>query len=225
MTLLFTGTLLFILPALSRSVLSPLFRAGTEEVRAASQSSWQVPGEHLALPASANVSLTIDYPQDGSIFPPEITAPTFLWRDTGESAKTWRIDISFADGAPPLRARSQGAPMQIGEIDPPCISSTNQLPSLTPEQAASHTWKPDADMWTQIKRRSSGRQATVTITGIDVADRPVSHSHVSLSTSKDPVDGQIFYRDVPLMPSEGKKASWSHCRLRLCISSTGGFAT
>ncbi len=205
MTFLFTGTLLFILPALSRSVLSPFFRAGTEKVLAAPQPSWQVPGEHLALPASANVSLTIDYPQDGSIFPPEITAPTFLWRDARESANTWRIDISFADGAQPLHARSQGEPMQIGEIDPRCISSTNQLPSLTPEQAAAHTWKPDADMWAQIKRRSSGRQATVTITGIDGADRPVSHSYVSLSTSRDPVDGQIFYRDVPLMPSEGKK--------------------
>jgi tetratricopeptide (TPR) repeat protein len=204
-TLLFTGTLLFILPPLSRSVVSPTFRAGTEKVPAASQSSWQVPGEHLALPASANVSLTIDYPQDGSIFPPEITAPTFLWRDNGESAKTWRIDISFADGAQPFHARSQGEPMQIGEIDPRCISTTNQLPSLTPRQAAAHTWKPGADMWAEIERRSLGRQATVTITGIDGADRPLSHSHVSLSTSKDPVNGQIFYRDVPLMPTEGKK--------------------
>jgi len=25
--------------------------------------------------------VTVDYPLDGSIFPPEITAPTFIWRD------------------------------------------------------------------------------------------------------------------------------------------------
>jgi hypothetical protein len=45
----------------------------------------------------------------------------------------------------------------------------------------------------------------VTITGLDGTDRPVTTNRVSLSTSKDPVDGQIFYRDVPLMPAEGKK--------------------
>jgi tetratricopeptide (TPR) repeat protein len=33
----------------------------------------------------------------------------------------------------------------------------------------------------------------------------VSQGRVSLTTSKDPVDGEIFYRDVPLMPAAGKK--------------------
>jgi len=33
--------------------------------------------------------ITIDYPAEGSIFPPEITAPTFLWRDAMEWARNW----------------------------------------------------------------------------------------------------------------------------------------
>ena len=43
--------------------------------------------------------VTIDYPAEGSIFPPEITAPTFLWRDAAESAQPWRIDVDFGDGS------------------------------------------------------------------------------------------------------------------------------
>ena len=197
--------MLLFMPVLSHDLSSRTYRAGTVKVLAASQSSWLVPGEHLVLPDSSSASLSIDYPEDGSIFPPEITPPTFIWRDGEASATTWRIDIAFADGAKPLHTRSQGEPMQIGEIDPRCISSTNQLPSLTPEQAAAHTWKPDAETWSLVKRHSLGHTATVTITGLDATDRPVTESRVSLSTSTDPVDGQIFYRDVPLMPAEGKK--------------------
>ena len=204
-SVLLAGAVLLSLPELWRDLSSGTYRASPVNVMAASKSPWRVPGERLALPDSTSALLTIDYPEDGSIFPQEITPPTFIWRDADAATKAWRIDISFADGAQPLHARSQGEPMQIGEIDSRCISSTNQLPSPTPEQAAAHTWKPGADMWAEVKRRSLGRQATVTITGIDGADRPVSHSLVSLSTSKDPVNGQIFYRDVPLMPAEGKK--------------------
>jgi tetratricopeptide (TPR) repeat protein len=173
---------------------------------AAWQPTGQIP-EHLALPDTRAVSLTIDYPQDGSIFPPEILSPAFIWRDPDASSTSWRIDIVFADGAKPVHTSSPGEPMQIGEIDPRCISETNQLPSLTPEQAAAHTWKPETETWTFIKHHTLKRPATVTITGLDAAGRPTGHGRVMLSTSRDPVDGEIFYRDVPLMPTEGKKGA------------------
>ncbi len=166
---------------------------------------WHVPGMHLTVQNSARPQLLIDYPEDGSIFPQEITPPTFIWRDANASATQWRIDIAFTDGAEPIRALSHGEPIKIGEIDPRCISNTNQLPALTPEQAAAHTWKPDEEMWALIKRHSLGHRTVVTITGLDAASRAVSKSRVSLSTSTDPVNGEIFYRDVPLMPAEGKK--------------------
>jgi tetratricopeptide (TPR) repeat protein len=181
------------------------FGLRTVGVLAASQAPVQIPSEHLPLPSSRTPAITIDYPQDGSIFPPEITPPMIIWRDAEDAIKSWRIDVVFADGAKAVRITSPGDPMQIGPIDPRCISDTNQLPSLTPEQAAAHTWRPDAETWTFIKQHSVERPARMSITGIDAAGKPTGHSMVTLSTSGDPVNGQIFYRDVPLMPSAGQK--------------------
>ncbi len=111
-------------------------------VFAASGSAWRVPARHLLLADATSAPLSIDYPQDGSIFPPEITSPTFIWRDSA-AAKSWRVEIEYTDGSKAFAAGSQGEPMKIGEIDPRCVSDTNKFPSLTPEQAAAHTWKPD----------------------------------------------------------------------------------
>src|ERR1035437_2145397 len=36
--------------------------------------------------ASSVAAITVDYPEEGSIFPPEITPPTFLWRDPSGTA-------------------------------------------------------------------------------------------------------------------------------------------
>jgi len=154
--------------------------------------------------AGAQTSIVVDYPADHSIFPPEITPPTFLWRDPAEAATLWLIDVSFADGLPAIHVRSKGERMTIGEIDPRCVAPTNQLPALTPNQAAARTWTPEAASWAEIKRRSAGHAATVTITGVREADpgRALSRGRVTIETSKDPVGAPIFYRDVPLMPSE-----------------------
>jgi tetratricopeptide (TPR) repeat protein len=154
-----------------------------------------------------NASITIDYPKDGSIFPPEIIPPTFIWHDGSASAKFWRIDITFADGAKPIHATSQGDPIRIGKIDPRCVSDTNKPPALTPEQAAAHTWIPDAATWDAIKQHSVDKPATIEISGVSqsASESSVSQGHTTLTTSKDPVGAPIFYRDVPLMPSEGAK--------------------
>ena len=152
----------------------------------------------------SNLSLSpisIDYPEDGSIFPPGITPPTFLWRDA--AATSWSIDISFGDKAPPIHALSKGEHMHIGAIDPECVSSTNEPPKLTPQQAESWTWIPGQATWSAIQRHSAGRAATLTITGYRDAQIKSSQSHITFSTSVDPVGAPIFYRDVPLMPTEG----------------------
>ncbi len=148
--------------------------------------------------------ITVDYPEDGSIFPPEITPPTFLWRDASDSASAWTIDVVFTDGSAGIQAKSAGERMRIGEIDPRCISASNELPKLTPQQAAARTWTPDAASWEAIKSRSKEHPATITITGFqdEHLDHPVSRGAVLIQTSKDPVGAPIFYRDVPLIPSE-----------------------
>ena len=199
------GTSLLLMSGLLHELPFRADRPGITVVRATSRSPGLVPSEHLVLSDSRSASITIDYPEDGSIFPPEITPPTFIWRDEDASARTWRIDVSFADGSKPVHTTSQGEPMRIGDIDAHCVSSANQPPSLTPEQAAAHTWKPNVETWALIKRHSLGHSAIVTITGLDASDRALAQGRITLSTSSDPVGAPVFYRDVPLMPSEGEK--------------------
>ncbi len=159
-------------------------------------------------PAAAQLAqIIIDYPVEGSIFPPDMTAPTFLWRDSAEGAALWLVEASFADGSAPITARPQGEPMRIGAIDRQCVAKTNELPKLTPQQAATRTWMPDAVTWAAVKKHSVSGPATLTITGFrpDNPDKAVSRGRVQIQTSKDPVAAPVFYRDVPLMPSELKK--------------------
>ena len=147
-------------------------------------------------------AITVDYPEEGSIFPPEITAPTFLWRDAAETAAVWEIAILFGDGTE-IHTRSSGERLRIGETDPRCVSATNEPPKLTARQAAAHTWKPDPDTWAAIRKHSVERPAVVAITGLSQGSgTPVSQGRVSIQVSQDPVGAPIFYRDVPLMPSE-----------------------
>jgi len=145
--------------------------------------------------------ILIDYPEDGSIFPPGITPPMFMWRDS--TATSWHIDLSFNDKTPAIHVVSKGERFRIGAIDPECIGSSNEPPELTPEQAATWTWTPDQATWSLIQAHSKGRPVTVTIVGYREGQVPSSKAHITILTSLDPVNAPIFYRDVPLMPSEG----------------------
>ena len=152
-------------------------------------------------------AITIDYPLNESIFPPEITPPTFIWHDASGSSQHWRIVVRFSDGAAPMSLNGAGAPPTIGEIDQRCVSANNELPRLTAEQAAAHTWIPDSKTWERIKQHSVIGPAVVTIEGFGEGDvrHVTSDGQVSISTSRDPVGAPIFYRDVPLMPSATEK--------------------
>ena len=162
-------------------------------------------GRAQDVPASGSKAvlwpISIDYPLDGSIFPPGITPPTFIWRDA--AAGSWQIEVVFADRSAPIHIQSAGERMRVGAIDPECVSDTNEPPKLTPRQAASWTWTPDAATWAAIQARSTSQLATVTITGYNSAHGASSQARMALSTSGDPVGAPIFYRDVPLMPSQG----------------------
>ncbi len=150
---------------------------------------------------AASAGISIDYPEDGSIFPPGITPPTFIWRDA--AATSWRINISFANKAPALQFRTNGERMHVGAIDPECVAESNKPPKLTPQQAASWIWTPDPATWSAIQLRSTGQPATVTITGYSNDQIVSAPLHIAFSTSRDPVGAPIFYRDVPLMPTVG----------------------
>ncbi len=93
--------------------------------------------------------------------------------------------------------------MQIGRIDERCAKAGAVPPTLTPEQAAGHTWKPDATTWAAILRHSLKKPATVTITGYGdesmAMSKELSRGQVTIQTSRDAVGAPVFFRDVPLI--------------------------
>jgi Flp pilus assembly protein TadD len=155
-----------------------------------------------ALPLSAGTPspLIVDFPQEGAVFPRDIISPTFLWRDRNPAAASWLIEIVFADRAPHIKVWSSGDKMQVGEIDTKLQGFVP--PTLTPQEAESHTWKPDAKTWAAIVQHSQRQPATVVVTGFPDGNKrePLSHGQAGFSVSPDPVAAPIFYRDVPLIP-------------------------
>jgi tetratricopeptide (TPR) repeat protein len=164
--------------------------------------------QHEAQPSASRPAfpITIDYPSEGAVFPPDFAPPTFLWRDDSRAYR-WVIEVTFGDGRPPVRIPASGEPLRLGEIDPRCVSPTNQPRKITPEQAADRTWRPEAAAWEAIKRNSSGGPATIAIAGYAAggSNTAVSSGRITIRISRDPVGAPIFYRDVPLMPSDTEK--------------------
>ena len=179
--------------------------AGAAALAVLAVGAWLAPtgpraATRTAAERSATARVTIDYPQDGSIFPPDIAAPEVEWRDSAQSAN-WQITVKFADGAPPIQTTAHAKRMQVGEIDPRCIATTNELPKLTPKEAATWTWKPDAATWKTIQQHSVKGPAILTVTGLGNGSPDSAAARIAFTTSADPVGAPIFYRDVPLMPS------------------------
>ncbi len=161
---------------------------------------WANPGRPTNSDSAQLAKIIVDYPLAGSIFPPEITPPTFLWRDGSGIAKSWVVEVTIANRASDIHVPIAGEPLKVGELDPEA-GPMNELLELTPQQKATRTWRPDNDTWAKIKRESVKSPATITITGFadDRQAMPVSEGSVTMSTSPDPVGAPIFYRDVPLM--------------------------
>ena len=153
--------------------------------------------------ATRTAKIAIDYPAEGSIFPPEITPPLFRWRDPSEIARHWAVDLSFANPSHRIHLPVKGEFFQPEAIDP----AAGPEIQLTPEQMLTHVWRPSADTWEQIKRDSVKSPVTITILGYEAGsdNTPVARGAVTISTSSDPVGAPVFYRDVPLIttPSGG----------------------
>ncbi|HEX4006675.1 MAG TPA: tetratricopeptide repeat protein [Acidobacteriaceae bacterium] len=156
-----------------------------------------------SLPASADSQakgITVEYPREGSLFPVDMVAPLFQWRDAHAGSKIWRVEVKFGERGPKIREWSVGELMKVGPVDDALTGFVP--PTLTPEQAASHTWRPDAKTWEQIKKHSQKQPAVIRFEGYSNKDdrQPVSSGQVTLATSPDPVGAPIMYRDVPLIP-------------------------
>ncbi len=146
--------------------------------------------------------VTVDYPLDESLFPPDFFAPTFIWHDGAAEADRWLVEVVSPAAAKPIYLLVAGIPPVQGEIDPMALSSTNEVYQPTPYQASAVSWRPGPKVWEAIKRVSTPRPIQVTFFGYraDDPERVLSRGRTTFSTSTDPVGAPIFYRDVPLMP-------------------------
>ncbi|HUU42304.1 MAG TPA: tetratricopeptide repeat protein, partial [Planctomycetota bacterium] len=162
--------------------------------------------------------VTVDYPLEGTLFPPDLCAPTFLWHDADNTVNAWLIDVAFEGHPKHVYAVTSGV-RKRRDTDPRCTTNANVWTEPA-YPASAKAWTPDERTWSIIKQRSVERKATVTVYGLvgthGAALRPaqglstgtrsiVSRGGVTIVTSKDPVGAQVFYRDVPLMPSETKE--------------------
>ncbi|MBX3024294.1 tetratricopeptide repeat protein [bacterium] len=125
----------------------------------------------VAAAEAAGGTARISYPQEGTLFPPEIVAPTFVWEDATANVDRWYVVVRDDAGGEVLREA----------VDAP-------------------RWRPSEERWREIKQRSAERDAEVLIAGVNQGrlGRVLSSARVRIRTSKDPVNDSLFYREVPL---------------------------
>ncbi len=139
-------------------------------------------------------AVTILYPLDGTLFPPEIAPPTFRWRQSRGEADAWQVAFDFRDGN--------------GDLS---------FPSRTTE------WKPSDQQWAVIKRRSLENATKVSILGYRQTDpqRILSAAGISISTSGDEVGAPLFFREVNLPFRTAVKNPAAYIRWRFGPISSG----
>jgi Flp pilus assembly protein TadD len=129
--------------------------------------------EIVAAPPSGAAKATdkqlhITYPLEGTLFPPESVAPTFVWEDNTGTADRWSVQVRDDAGREVLR-----------------------------DSVTAPRWRPSEENWRVIKQRSLERDAEVIIAGVKGAS-VLPPARVHIRTSKDKVGDSLFYREVPL---------------------------
>lgn len=112
----------------------------------------RAPAAESAEGKGGSTPLEITYPADGTLFPPEIVAPTFVWQDGTEGVERWRIVVGD-DAGKELAAASVDAPR----------------------------WRPSKEVWKEIQSRSVERDAVVTVTGMGGASAPPAKVRIRTS--------------------------------------------
>ena len=78
-----------------------------------------------AFPSQPAGRLEVTYPLDQTLFPPEIVAPTFVWKDETDGVTEWSVLLRFDETGETLR-----------------------FPAPEPR------WRPSEQYWAEIKRRT-----------------------------------------------------------------------
>jgi Flp pilus assembly protein TadD len=122
--------------------------------------------------------LTITYPLNGTIFPPELPSPTLRWADSRQTDNSWLVHIDFEGIS--------------GHWNYPCHSTQWRLPR---------------SVWESIKKISPDHDVRITIIGFSqgLLQKNVCGDRIAFTISKDRLDDPLFYRDVVLPFSEAVK--------------------
>jgi len=115
--------------------------------------------------------ITVNYPGDGTLFPPEIVTPTFWWTDANPASTAWLVRIELGNAAP-------------------AMSFLTRQPR----------WTPAPQDWETIKKGSLEQNAHVAILGVAADDPPkiLTGARMSFAMSRDEVGAPLFYREVNL---------------------------
>jgi len=129
--------------------------------------------------AANRTGISITYPADSTLFPPEIAVPVVRWTDRNPRTDAWLAAVTFA---------WQSRPEILAD-------------------APSCSWRPDSAQWQHMKSRSMDLPLRITIIGYrrGFMAGALSASSVSIATSRDPVGAPIFYREVNLPFSDAVK--------------------
>jgi dipeptidyl aminopeptidase/acylaminoacyl peptidase len=121
-------------------------------------------------------NITIEYPLDETLFPPEMAAPEYRWKDSVPESKSWLIRFEFPDGSTNFISRQQEWTAPAKDWD--------EIKQRSLEQEA------------KVVILGVGPGEPVTI---------LSQARISFKTSKDPVGAPLFYREVNLPFIEADK--------------------
>ena len=125
----------------------------------------------------------VDYPLDGTLFPTDIAAPTFRWKDGRGKSNAWVVTIEFGNDQ--------------GRMSVPCFDTE---------------WTPCDERWETIKQQSLAGKAEITVLGVDgqPPEEILAVGSISISTSGDEVGAPLFYREVNLPFEEAVKDPKAH---------------
>lgn len=112
--------------------------------------------------------LEIIYPLNGTLFPPDITAPTFRWKENNLDIQNWHVEVRM-DGSRKLETADTEQPQ----------------------------WKPGAEQWNKVKRSAQNKEIQIFVEGMKGGEI-FSKGSITIRISEDEVGAQVFYREVPL---------------------------
>lgn len=121
-------------------------------------------------PALYLPELEIGHPDDGAVFPPNMAAPHFFWKDAFLFSDAWLVVIETAGGARVC-----------------CFTDQPR-------------WVPAKSTWEWLRHYMGTTPATLTVIGVDRSNgvMPVTRTQITFSISSDPFDGVLFFKQTRL---------------------------